>query len=147
MKLINRMKLEFDAISINEAFARSVAAAFCVTQNPDMEDINDIKTAVSEAVTNAIVHGYEKSRKGIIILEAELYENQVKITIEDTGKGIENIEEAMQPFYTSKPEDERSGMGFTVMQTFMSSLNVTSEKNKGTKIVMTKKFNDVSEEN
>lgn len=146
MKSINKMKLEFDAIGINEGFARSVAAAFCVTQNPSMEEINDIKTAVSEAVTNAIVHGYEKKGKGIITLEAELYENSVKITVEDKGKGIENINEAMQPFFTSRPEDERSGMGFTVMQTFMDSLEVVSELGKGTKITMTKNFN-ASEEN
>lgn len=146
MKIKNKMKLEFKALGINEGFARSTAAAFCFSENPSIEDLNDIKTAVSEAVTNAIVHGYEKDENGIIVLEAILYEGEVEIIISDRGKGISNLSEAMQPFYTSKPDDERSGMGFTVMQTFMNELSVKSEPGEGTEVTMFKKFNLETEE-
>lgn len=137
---MNRMKLEIDALSVNEAFARSTVSAFCVTLNPTLEELNDIKTAVSEAVTNCVVHAYESRGMGIIEITAVLQDKSVEISIEDHGKGIENIEEAMQPFYTTKPEQERSGMGFMLMQTFMDELKVSSQAGKGTKVYMKKTF-------
>jgi len=137
--MINKMKVVVPALSKNEGFCRSLVAAFCVELSPTIEEVNDIKTAVSEAVTNAIVHGYE-GQNGDIVIEAELYNDSVKISVTDFGQGIENIDEAMQPFFTTKPEEERSGMGFTVMQTFMNDIDVVSEKGKGTTVTMTKYF-------
>jgi stage II sporulation protein AB (anti-sigma F factor) len=131
------MKLEFLSKSSNEAFARVTAAAFAAQLDPTLEEISDIKTAVSEAVTNAIIHGYE-DHIGSIVLKCRLFEDSVEITVKDRGKGIENIELARQPLYTSKPEMERSGMGFTVMESFMDSVDVISEKDKGTEIIMYK---------
>jgi stage II sporulation protein AB (anti-sigma F factor) len=135
----NYMKVEFLNKSANEAFARVVVAAFAAQIDPTIEEISDIKTAVSEAVTNAIIHGYE-DEEGIVIVESKILDNKIEILVEDKGKGIENIEKALEPFYTSKPEFERSGMGFTVMETFMDSLEVLSELGKGTKVKMTKTF-------
>ena len=123
--------------SENESFARLAVAAFIADLNPTLEEINDIKTAVSEAVTNAIIHAYEKT-DGKIFLTCEIINRQVKIKIRDYGIGIENIKQAMEPLYTSKPNMERSGIGFTVMQTFMDELIVESKKNLGTKIIMIK---------
>ncbi|OGO80110.1 MAG: anti-sigma F factor [Clostridiales bacterium GWC2_40_7] len=139
MQLINEMKLEFPGKSANEAFARIVAAAFVSQLDPTLEELADIKTAVSEAVTNAIIHGYE-NKAGIIRMNCRLYEDSIEIAVIDEGKGIENIEQARQPLYTSKPEMERSGMGFTVMESFMDSVEITSEPGKGTTIVMNKKI-------
>jgi len=139
MQLINEMKLEFPGKSANEAFARIVAAAFVSQLDPTLEELADIKTAVSEAVTNAIIHGYE-NKAGIIGMNCRLYEDSVEIAVIDQGKGIENIEQARQPLYTSKPEMERSGMGFTVMESFMDSVEITSEPGKGTTVVMSKKI-------
>ena len=139
MQLINEMKLEFPSKSANEAFARIVAAAFVSQLDPTLEELADIKTAVSEAVTNAIIHGYE-NKSGIIRMNCRLYEDSIEIAVIDQGKGIENIEQARQPLYTSKPEMERSGMGFTVMESFMDSVEITSEPGKGTTVVMSKKI-------
>jgi len=139
----NYMKVEFLSKSSNESFARVVVAAFASQLDPTIEEISDIKTAVSEAVTNAIIHGYEYG-EGIVVVEAKLEGNKIEITVEDFGKGIENIQKAMEPFYTSKPNLERSGMGFTVMETFMDELVVESEVNKGTKVIMTKVINSQS---
>jgi len=139
----NYMKLEFLSKSSNESFARVVVAAFASQLDPTIEEISDIKTAVSEAVTNAIIHGYEYG-EGIVVVEAKLDGNKIEITVEDFGKGIEDIQKAMEPFYTSKPNLERSGMGFTVMETFMDELIVESEVNKGTKVKMTKIINSQS---
>ena len=139
MQLINEMKLEFPSKSANEAFARIVAAAFVSQLDPTLEELADIKTAVSEAVTNAIIHGYE-NKSGIIRMNCRLYEDSIEIAVIDEGKGIENIEQARQPLYTSKPEMERSGMGFTVMESFMDSVEITSEPGKGTTVVMSKKI-------
>ena len=139
MQLINEMKLEFPSKSANEAFARIVAAAFVSQLDPTLEELHDIKTAVSEAVTNAIIHGYE-NKSGIIRMNCRLYEDSIEIAVIDEGKGIENIEQARQPLYTSKPEMERSGMGFTVMESFMDSVEITSEPGKGTTVVMSKKI-------
>lgn len=139
MQSINEMKLEFPSKSTNEAFARIVAAAFVSQLDPTLEELADIKTAVSEAVTNAIIHGYE-NKNGTIRMNCKLYEDSVEIAVIDEGKGIENIEQARQPLYTSKPEMERSGMGFTVMESFMDSVEIISEPGKGTAVVMVKKI-------
>lgn len=142
MQHINEMKLIFTSKSSNEAFARIVAASFVSQLDPTIEELADVKTAVSEAVTNSIIHGYENS-PGSIEMECKLYKDAVDITITDKGKGIEDVELARQPLYTSKPEMERSGMGFTVMESFMDSVDVISEPGKGTKIVMHKKFSSL----
>jgi stage II sporulation protein AB (anti-sigma F factor) len=139
----NIMKIEFLAKSVNESFARVSVAAFAAQLDPTLEEISDIKTAVSEAVTNAIIHGYD-SKEGIVSIEAYILENEFTVIISDNGSGIEDLELAMQPLYTSRPDLERSGMGFTVMETFMDNLEVKSEKGKGTKIIMKKTFNSLS---
>lgn len=140
MQYDNEMTLQFQAKSENEAFARVVAATFVSQLNPTVSDITDIKTAVSEAVTNAIIHGYE-NKEGIVTLFCGYIEDEVTIIVTDKGKGIQNIEQAIQPLYTSKPELERSGMGFTVMETFMDSMKVESVEDIGTKITMKKIIN------
>ncbi len=140
----NKMSIEFVSKSQNEAFARVAVAAFVAQLDPTIDEINDVKTAVSEAVTNSIIHGYENKEDGIIRIEAEIYESEIIIVISDKGVGIDNIEQAMEPLYTSRPDLERSGMGFTVMETFMDELEVESKKGIGTKVVIKKKFNVVS---
>jgi len=138
----NMMKIEFLSKSQNEGFARVGVAAFASQLDPTIEEISDVKTAVSEAVTNSIIHGYENG-DGTIIIEVTLTGNELSLTISDNGIGIEDLELAMQPLYTSRPDLERSGMGFTVMETFMDSLKVESIKGKGTKVIMKKKFKSV----
>lgn len=133
----NEMKLEFVSKSDNEAFARISVAAFAAQLDPTIEEIADIKTAVSEAVTNSIVHGYE-DRDGIVKIECKIIGNSIIVEISDTGKGIENIEIAKRPLYTSKPNSERSGMGFTIMENFMDEMNVESIVGLGTKVTMKK---------
>lgn len=133
----NSMSVEFDSISKNESFARVVVAAFVARLDPTLEEIADIKTAVSEAVTNSIIHGYEKE-KGKIRIETCIVEDTVTIIITDRGVGIENIERAMEPMYTSKPELERSGMGFAFMEAFMDELFVESHPGEGTIVTMRK---------
>ena len=140
----NKMSIEFVSKSQNEGFARVAVAAFVAQLDPTIDEINDVKTAVSEAVTNSIIHGYENREDGLIRIEAEINKNEVKIVIIDSGIGIDDIEQAMEPLYTSRPDIERSGMGFTVMETFMDDLKVESEKGIGTKVVIKKKFNVVS---
>jgi len=140
----NKMSIEFVSKSQNEGFARVAVAAFVAQLDPTIDEINDVKTAVSEAVTNSIIHGYENKEDKLIRIEAEINENEVTIGIIDKGVGIEDIEKAMEPLYTSRPDIERSGMGFTVMETFMDDLKVESEKGIGTKIIIKKKFNVVS---
>lgn len=139
MQPINRMKTEFLSKSSNEAFARVVAASFVAQADPSIDVLADIRTAVSEAVTNAIVHGYD-DQEGLVTMECLLYPDRVEITIEDNGRGIQDIEQAKTPLYTSRPDLERSGMGFTVMETFMDSLEVESAPGKGTKIHMSKQL-------
>lgn len=139
MQPMNEMKLEFVSKSSNEAFARVVAAAFVSQLDPTLEEMADVKTAVSEAVTNAIIHGYE-NKYGIIKMICRQYDKSVEIEITDEGKGIEDIEQAMQPLYTSKPDMERSGMGFTVMESFMDKLEVRSTPGVGTTVMLYKKF-------
>ena len=139
-EIINETKISFPSYSVNEAFARSVAASFCAQMNPTFDELSDIKCAVSEAVTNAIVHGY-REHIGDVQIILRIYENRVfRAEIKDKGCGIENIEEAMRPLFTTDPENERSGMGFTIIENFMDSLKVTSVKGKGTRVVMTKKL-------
>lgn len=133
----NEMKLEFISNPNNEALARIAVASFAATLDPTIEEISDIKTAVSEAVTNSIIHGYE-NEKGIVTIKSKIKENTIEIEIIDQGKGIENIEKAKEPLYTTKPELERSGMGFTIMESFMDEMNVKSEIGKGTTVFMKK---------
>ncbi|MBQ2801194.1 MAG: anti-sigma F factor [Lachnospiraceae bacterium] len=135
----NNMIIEFDSRSENEGFARVAVAAFVTPLNPTLEEIEDVKTAVSEAVTNSVIHGYgERVEK--IILKASIKENTVSIEITDFGCGIENIEKAMEPMYTTRPDLERSGMGFAFMEAFMDEIHIESEVNKGTTIYMNKKI-------
>ena len=138
----NEMKLVVPSLSQNESFARVVVGAFAAQLNPTLEELVDIKTAVSEAVTNAIIHGYE-NQQGMIEIAAKLEGETLEITIRDFGMGIQDIEMAMQPFYTSKPDADRSGMGFTVMETFMDDLKVDSKPGEGTCVTMRKKFGTV----
>lgn len=140
----NKMSIEFVSKSQNEGFARVAVAAFVAQLDPTIDEINDVKTAVSEAVTNSIIHGYENREDGIIRIEAEINKNEVTIAIVDKGIGIDDVKQAMEPLYTSRPDLERSGMGFTVMETFMDVLEVDSGKGIGTKVVIKKKFNMVS---
>lgn len=136
-KYDNEMKLEFLSKSSNESFARIAVAAFASQLDPTIEEIADIKTAVSEAVTNCIIHGYENTL-GIVKIHCRLEKNNIIIEIADSGKGIEDIDLAKEPLYTSKPDLERSGMGFTIMQSFMDDVNIESVVNIGTKVTMKK---------
>ncbi|MBE5803678.1 MAG: anti-sigma F factor [Clostridiales bacterium] len=136
----NEMQTSFLSIAENESFARVVVAAFAVQLRPTVSEIADIKTAVSEAVTNAIVHGYEGT-VGQVILRAEIHDkNLLTIEVQDQGKGIADVPQAMEPFYTTHPEQERSGMGFAVMQTFMDDLYVESTPGTGTTVRMSKRI-------
>ena len=135
----NEMKLEFLSKSCNEAFARITVAAFVSQLDPTIEELADVKTAVSEAVTNCIIHGYEDC-EGIIKIKARIIRNNVEIEISDTGRGIENVELARKPLYTTKANLERSGMGFTIMESFMDEVEIDSVYGLGTKIVMRKKI-------
>lgn len=138
----NSMKLQFLSKSQNESFARVTVAAFASQLDPTIEELTDIKTAVSEAVTNAIIHGYENT-SGVVTIECIIRGNKIEIVIEDNGDGIGDIDKAMEPLYTSKPYLERSGMGFTVMETFMDFVEVISKSGKGTKVRMIKEFENV----
>ena len=136
----NQMTLEFLSLPENEGFARVAVSAFAVQMDPTIDILADIKTAVSEAVTNAIVHGYG-DRVGPVVLRAEIGENGlIRIAVEDQGRGIEDIEQAMQPFFTTQPEKERSGMGFSVMQTFLDTVHVESAPGRGTVVTMEKQL-------
>ena len=135
----NEMQITFLSLAENESFARVVIAAFAVQMSPTVSEIADIKTAVSEAVTNAIVHGYEGCT-GQVVMRARMDDRWLTVEIQDEGKGLANVEQAMEPFYTSHPEQERSGMGFAVMQTFMDDLQVESAPGKGTTVRMRKRI-------
>jgi stage II sporulation protein AB (anti-sigma F factor) len=137
MEYSNMMELKFLSKSQNESFARTVVAAFAAQLDPTIEEIADIKTAVSEAVTNCIIHAYE-NKIGIITIRAYILDNKITIEVIDEGKGIEDVKKAMQPLFTTRLEEERAGMGFTVMQTFMDELEVESAPGKGTLVRMTK---------
>ena len=140
----NEMKLEFTSKTSNEAFARITVAAFVAQLDPTIDELSDIKTAVSEAVTNSIIHGYD-DEDGIVKIEAKIFANNVEIVISDRGKGIENVEMAMRPLYTSNPDLERSGMGFTIMESFMDEVKVESAIGFGTKVIMKKKIESKEE--
>ncbi len=140
MKYSNFMEVTFKALSVNEGFARVCVASFCVQLNPSVDEITDIKTAVSEAVTNCVVHAYPTSVKGDVTLRCELEGDLITITISDKGVGIKDIEKAREPFFSTKPSAERSGMGFTVMESFMDDMQVVSNS-FGTSVKMTKKIN------
>lgn len=133
----NEMELVFDSRSVNEGFARVSVAAFLTQLNPTLEEVADVKTAVSEAVTNAIIHGYEKEVEKIWI-RCSLLEQTLYIEVEDRGRGIEDVSKAMEPLFTTKPELERSGMGFSFMEAFMDEIRVESEVGKGTIVKMQK---------
>jgi len=136
----NSMVVTFPSLPENEAFARVVIAAFAVQLSPTVSEMADVKTAVSEAVTNAIVHGYEH-QSGLVTLSATIdHARTITVDVQDHGKGITDINQALEPFYTSHPEQERSGMGFSVMQTFMDSVHVESTPGKGTTVRMRKRF-------
>ena len=141
--MLNEMRVRFTAVKENESFARTCVASFIANYNPTIEELGDIKTAVSEAVTTSIVHAYPYSQ-GEVEIFAQISNNNIYITVTDFGIGIDNIEQAKQPFFTSKPDMERSGMGFTVMEGFMDSLTVESVKGNGVKVTMTKKLGDYS---
>lgn len=137
---INHAKITLPSLSVNESLSRSFIASFMMQTNPTVEEISDVKCAVSEAVTNAIVHGYE-GKKGLITINAKLTNDGcVVIDISDKGKGIEDIEKARRPMFTTNTDGERSGMGFTVMETFTDSLKVFSKVNKGTRVRLTKRI-------
>lgn len=142
MKIDNEMKLEFLSKSQNESFARTTVAAFIAQLDPTIEELADVKTAVSEAVTNAIIHGYE-NRIGLVTIIVRIERSDVEIEIKDQGDGIPDIEIARQPLYTSKPDMERSGMGFTVMESFMDVIEIVSVHGKGTSIKMKKTLKSV----
>ncbi len=135
----NEMLMEFESKSQNESFARTVVAAFAAQLDPTIEELADIKTAVSEAVTNAIIHGYADT-KGVIKMRCIICDNELIVEITDEGVGILNIEKAMEPLYTSRPELERSGMGFSFMEAFMDELEVESTIGKGTTVKMKKRI-------
>lgn len=134
----NEMHLQFSALSQNESFARVTVAAFITQLDPTMDELTEIKTVISEAVTNAIIHGYDSSPDGIVYISVTLDDSVVHVSIKDRGVGIQNIEEARQPLFTSKPELERSGMGFTIMENFMDEIEIESSETNGTTIHLTK---------
>lgn len=135
----NYLKLQFYSHPRNQAFARDAVAAFCLELNPTLSDLSDIKCAVSEAVTNCTVHAY-RGNLGLITVECEIEDYKLHIKVSDTGKGIADIQKAVQPFFTTLPSDERSGMGFTIMQTFMDEFKVNSIQGEGTVVYMSKSF-------
>ena len=150
MELVNEMKLCFQARSENESFARVAVAGFLTYLNPTLEEIEDIKTAVSEAVTNAIIHGYEEKETAMVYVSGMIYRDEegylLQVVVEDTGKGIDDIEKAMEPMFTTKPELERSGMGFAFMEAFMDDVQVESEVLKGTTVTLSKRLGKYEEE-
>jgi len=144
----NTMRTEFCALAENEAFARAVAAAFVMPLDPTVEELTEIKTAVSEAVSNSIIHGYAECsdrQKAMVVMECTVSKNgKLIISVEDYGVGIEDVEQAMEPMFSTGDDEERSGMGFTVMESFMDRLKVKSERGKGTTVIMTKYLDIVS---
>ena len=140
MKCDNSIKIEFLSKSTNEGFSRTAIAAFASSLDPTLEELNELKTAVSEAVTNAIVHGYRDSI-GKIYITAKSHENKITVTVRDRGCGIEDIEKAREPLFTTGNEAERSGMGFTVMEGFMDEVDIKSSKDKGTIVTLIKHIN------
>lgn len=140
IETVNESRVTFPSYSSNESYARAVAAAFCAQLNPTFDELSDIKCAVSEAVTNAIVHGYREKIGEITLTMKMTADRVVRIEVRDKGCGIPDVESAMRPLFTTCPEDERSGMGFTIIENFMDSLRVVSAVGKGTRVIMTKKL-------
>ncbi|ANE48020.1 anti-sigma F factor [Paenibacillus swuensis] len=140
MSASNFMNLQFAARSENESFARVAVAAFVSQLDPTMQELTDLKTVVSEAVTNSIIHGYENNPEGVITISANIEGDIVMISVQDDGLGIEDLDLAKEPLYTSKPELERSGMGFTIMENFMDEVEITTEPGAGTKVRMVKRI-------
>ena len=136
----NELKIEISALTANDAFVRSTVAAFCLPLNPTVDQIEDIKTAVSEAFTNSVIHGYESDAEKKVEISARLDVDELEIIVVDRGCGIKDVKTAIQPFFTTKPEQERSGMGFTLMSTFMDRMDVASAPGEGTRVVMAKKI-------
>ncbi|RFU65600.1 anti-sigma F factor [Peribacillus glennii] len=134
----NKMEMQFSALSQNESFARVTVAAFIAQLDPTLDELTEIKTVVSEAVTNSIIHGYENDAEGIVYISVAIQGDLVELTIKDEGVGIDDVDEAIQPLYTTKPELERSGMGFTIMENFMDEMQVISHKGEGTIIRLKK---------
>jgi stage II sporulation protein AB (anti-sigma F factor) len=134
----NEMNLQFSALSQNESFARVTVAAFIAQLDPNMDELTEIKTVVSEAVTNAIIHGYENDPNGIVYIQVIIEDGLIDLTIKDVGMGIVDVEEARQPLFTTKPDLERSGMGFTIMENFMDEVEVHSQPGRGTEVRLRK---------
>ena len=142
----NKMTVKFSAIGCNEAFARAAAAAFVANLDPTVEELTEIKTGISEAVSNAIIHGYKENPDGVVELECSVDSNRrVIMTVRDYGIGIEDVEKAREPMFTTGDAEERSGMGFTVMESFMDRVDVESETGKGTAVTMTKRLDSCNE--
>ncbi|WP_294468050.1 anti-sigma F factor [uncultured Anaerofustis sp.] len=146
MKIGNRvdnfLNVSFKSISENESLARLIISSFVLPLNPTIDELNDIKTSVSEAVTNSIIHAYNNEDNHLITMEAFIKEREVTIKIIDDGVGIKDIDQAKEPLYTSKPELERSGLGFTIMESFMDELSITSKEGDGTTLIMSKKISN-----
>ena len=144
MKKINEFSMKFLAKSNNESFARSIVGVFASQLDPTVDEISDLKTAVSEAVTNCVVHAYGtkvyENKENMIDMHCVLYDSGIEVTIQDTGKGIEDVELARQALYTTAPESERSGLGFTIMESFTDNITVTSKPDEGTKVTLLKLF-------
>jgi len=134
------MFVEFSSVSVNESFARVTVGSFIAQLDPTMDELTEIKTVVSEAVTNAIIHGYNNDPDQLVSISCAINEGEIELTIKDNGIGIGDVEEARQPLYTSKPELERSGMGFTIIENFMDSVKVVSKTGEGTTVHMTKQL-------
>ncbi len=145
MNNYNFMQVKFKSLSVNEGFARVCVASFCVQLNPSVDELSDIKTAVSEAVTNCVVHAYPK-RTGMITLTCEIENDLVKIIISDEGVGIKDINKAREPFYTTKPDEDRTGMGFAVMESFMDKIEVTKNESKGTTVTLYKQISQEADQ-
>lgn len=143
----NEMKIEFDAKSENEGFARIAVAGFLTNLDPSIEEMSDVKTAVSEAVTNAIIHAYKEEGENKVVIKGDIIDNIFTIEVIDTGVGIEDVERAMEPLFTTKTDEERSGMGFSFMEAFMNSLEVISIPGMGTTVKMTKVIENASHKN
>lgn len=139
----NKMTINFTALPENEQFARTAVAAFMMSLDPTVEDIMDVKTAVSEAVTNSIIHGYD-GKEGVVTVSCEISDGILHIEVADSGVGIKDLKKVLAPFVTSRPFDERSGMGFTIMKTFMDDFEVKSNENEGTVVYMSKAVNKAS---
>jgi len=137
----NEMNLQFSALSQNESFARVTVAAFIAQLDPTMDELTEIKTVVSEAVTNAIIHGYENDPNGVVYIHVSVEDSLIDMTIKDVGLGIVDVEEARQPLFTTKPDLERSGMGFTIMENFMDEVEIRTQPGRGTEVKLRKHLN------